>query len=288
MIQELLQGIKKFRRKFINGEATLRDEIDHLKSFPPEQRSRLAIHSQCEIFKPGAYEEYIALLEKVDCALRGPRTPANSQLAALFRLLRKEAKLDIPEMLVQGQAAMFNLTKHVEHGMPLRPESLGVCDRWIFAALRMHSTEKLLPPGLLVLLAARAEIARVTGDKAFNKRLKQAHRKGQDIRPEKILQDIQLPMLKHCLLLCWSEIPGWELRVGLCDFTYTAIGNFCSMLLDPKGQREDVPFDKEKVRNAVRSLKLQRNRAPSVTNLRFKNGKLVITKAGKESVVLKR
>jgi hypothetical protein len=196
------------------------------------------------LFKP----EWISLLEEI-IAITERLTPANSPLSALFKIVAKRLKYDVLKRIAQVPAAWFNLEHHVKSGSKLLPQTLSTHDEHLFAALRMSRSQEDVSP----VLSERMHVAGQKRDATFTRKLNRAYRT-TPIHPDKLLTDLQVGALKECLLAFWDSFPtGWEPRIGLSDFTYEAIGKFCDLVFDPKGQRTDDAFEAEKVRDAVRS-----------------------------------
>ena len=275
--------LESFPKKFAHGTATLEDMLRSLKSIPPELRLQLAKRPECTLFQPDEYDATVALFELV---LRGPRTPAESQqLAQLRVIVHKVFNYDLETHLSQLASAMFNIENHAKGTITLRPESLKIHDHYFRGSLRFTRSSDELSP----VWAERMQIAASNSTDHFPRLLKTGFRNKPDLRWQQILRDLKLDDLRLCLLHRWSELhPNCEPRVGLCDFTYSAIGQVCEFLFDPKNERDDLPFDKDKVRDAVRRLKLVRRRPTTITGFAIdhKTQWLLLTLANGETVTL--
>ena len=280
----LLDQLEAFGKKLVSGQATLEDMVNMLKAHPPELRKTLAENPECSLFKPEVYEQIIAFAEQLLATETKPQTPETSQFAAIRRILEKRTALgfNILDAMAKVPAAYFNIGKHVETGMPLNPQSLQSHDELLFASLRLTRSSKELSP----VLHERMHIAGQSESRRFKRRLGSAFSKEPDLRPPKLLQDLQLPILKQFLLSYWIEIPNIVPRVGLCEFSYKAIGKFCMLLSDPEGKRSDDPFDEDKIRDAVRRLGLVRKQA-TVTKLEWTTKNVSIVHNGKLTILMK-
>lgn len=276
-----LDEMKAFGKKVAAGEATLRDQLNALKSVPPEWRTRLAQHPKCKILRPGIYEESISRMEELLRAEETPTNASDSQLAAVLRIVAKRIKVSIVELMARLPGAVFNISKHVESGMPLRKESLEDYDKYLFAMLRFDRPSRKTPS-----LGDRIAIALEKNDRPFLRRLERAYKK-PELRWSKLIQDLQVKDLNRCLLCFWDEIPGVEPRIGLSEFTYDAISDFCNVCFDPNGIFADDRFAWERVRDAVRRLKLQR-KPRTVTAFKSDGKQAFITLNRKKVILMKR
>lgn len=276
-------GLKGFGQKFIEGKATAKDMLSFLEAFPPEVRARLAVDRKAEILRSEFYPHVIAILKLAIDPVGVSKTPAGSVTAALVRIvLRKVFKQSLKAYL-QVPATWFNLLNHVKHGTPLNNESAAIHDLQHFGQLQLTRSSQDLSP----VLIERMEIAKGNKNDSFYLRLKKAMKKPVRLREERMLADLQVPALEQFLFENWVNLPEkWQPRVGLCDFTYTAIGQFCQLALDPKNRLLDA-FDKDKIREAVRKHKLRRNHKRTVTAFEFDGSRYYVVLNGQKQVLRK-
>ena len=119
------------------------------------------------------------------------------------------------------------------------------------------------------MLGERCHISAQTKHDSFSGKYRKAFSKEPDTPLEKLMTSLQWSQLKKSLLEWWLEFSGLEPRVGFCNFTYSAIGQFCNIIHDPKGIRTDDPFERDKVRNAVRGLNLVSIQPSTVTAVKW-------------------
>lgn len=126
-IKVFVQKAQAHGKKFVPGQATTKEVLEFLLSTPAKLRAAFAQTPGGAIFLP---ENFVSF-ESFHAALYGPRTPANSQFAATFRLIGYHLKLDLEKTLGQVVAAAFNLHQHCEKGMILREASEKALDDWL-------------------------------------------------------------------------------------------------------------------------------------------------------------
>lgn len=103
-------------KNFVVGKATTKEQLEFLISTPPKLRAALLDTPGGAIYQ----SENFAFSKLIYAALYGPRTPANSQLAAQFKVVGNRLEIDLEKHIGQMVAGSFNLTKHYETGMPVR------------------------------------------------------------------------------------------------------------------------------------------------------------------------
>lgn len=245
-------------RKFVLGKETTKEQLELLLSTPQTLRDAMARTPSDAINQ----QKLFAMSERLYANLYGPQTPASSQFAATFRLVGNHLKRDLEKDLGLVAAGWFNLTKHCEKGMPLRQESLDAVDNWLRVLGRIGALQEGVPS----FLGERQHVASRKGDRAFDKTRRRAYEAKPDLRLEKGLLDLQLGPLRESLLRWWTNFPGFQPKVALCDFSYSAIGQFLAILY--YGAEIDA-FTWQKVRDAVRRLKLVRTKPERVTAVQF-------------------
>lgn len=265
-LEKFLQDCGTFGKKFAAGEATLKEGLEFLISTPPWLQAYLSQKPHGAIYLP----ENFATQEALYAGLYGPRTPLNSQFAAVVRVTGNSLKLDLGKHFGALVSAMFNIGKHTESGTPLRPESLKVYDNHLRLLARFGALRKPVPP----MLGDRLHIAMLDRDKRFSRKLYAAYATNPDLRSEKLLVDLQLGPLKESLLRWWAEIPGWQPKVALCEFQFEAIGRFLELNFPNAGEKS---FEWEKVRDAIRRLGL----------VRAKPARVKLVKCDKDKVLIK-
>lgn len=247
-----------YRKNFATGKWPTKELLELLLSTPPKLRAASLDNPGGAIYRP----EKFALFERFYAGLYGPRTPASSQFAATFRLIGYHLKTDLENDFGQLIAGMFNLSKHCENGMALRQESLVALDKWLLVLGKIGELQKGVPD----FLGERQHVASRTGDREFDKTRRRAYETKPDLRPEKGFLDMQLGSLRESLLRWWTEFPGFQPKVALCDFSYSAIGQFLALL---HYRAEIDAFTWQKVRDAVRRLKLVRSKPARLTAVLF-------------------
>jgi hypothetical protein len=257
-----------FGKKFVAGRATMKELLESLLSTPPKLRAAFAQTPSGAIYLP----ENFAIVETFYAALYGPRNAANSQFAAQFKTVGKCLRIDLQQHFGKIVAGLFNIGKHYETGMPVREESKQTYDIHLRLLAAIGVLCSTIPP----LFAARCHLAKVERDSQFTRSSNRAFNECPDSPPKDLLASLGVSQLRQVLLKWWCEIPGYDPRFGLADFTYKAAGQFCSLIFDPQGKRKGDPFDGDKVREVVRSLRLvKRDRA--ATDLAVEGGQVVLT-----------
>lgn len=264
------------RKEFAAGKATTKEQLEFLLSTPPKLRAALMDTPGGAIYLP----ENFAFFESFYTASYGPRTPASSQLAALFRVVGKALRLDLEKHFGQVVAGMFNLSKHDEKQMALRPESLRAYDDHLRLLAALGELLKAAPP----LLGVRQHIASREGDGIFQRRLKRHYKQASD-RSEMVLLDrLGIPQLKQALLAWWDSFLGHEPRYGLADFTNPAISQLLALRY---GEHKTADkFRPDAVREAVRYMGLLRRKPASVKSISLAGGRLLLTLKGGRQVEL--
>jgi len=282
--RKFLLAAETFGPKFATGTASLDDFLQFLNSASPAVRQKLAQQHFGEIFAPGIHEEVLWTLKTLLGIKRGLQDSVTSQISALCKLLKKHLRFDFTKVF-DIPAAWFNIRWHIKGKAALRPQAVSDHDEHLFLALRMFRSGETVSP----VLIERLDIAGQQRDKVFNRRLNRACQKRLDLRPEKMLTDLQIGRLKQFLLEFWTELPEFEPTVGLCEFTYSAIGQYCSLVLDPKAKpRKDDPYERDKVSGVVRALELKLTKPASVTSV-YRTGRgIVWCYKGKKRILAKR
>ncbi|NOS69585.1 MAG: hypothetical protein HOP33_06615 [Verrucomicrobia bacterium] len=236
--------METFTKKFVRGEATLKDFIDWLGKIPPVLCERFSQQPGGEIFKP----ENVNLVKELQHVVNGPvNTPEESVDAACARLV---LSVGFGADIVRTAAAFFNIHQSIVNQKPLLPGSLEEHDKHFFAATKLSRTTHELSP----VLAERQSISVRTKDK-FLTRWRRMAKKSPELRPLKLLDDLPVDRLRKLLLSRWLEVlPGRPTKIGLCDFTYDAIVEF---ICDYYEAADDTEFNYQSVYDAIRRPPLQ-------------------------------
>jgi hypothetical protein len=255
-------------KHIVAGTISTKEMLDFMLSVPAELRAELAPTPQGAIFQ----SSHFADIEWVHAAFYGPRTPTNSRSAALLKVVGKPLRIDIEALFAHVIAAMFNLGKHYETEMPVRPESKETYDTWLRLLAAIGELRSTVPP----LFAERCHLAKVERDSQFTRRSNRAFAGCPDSSPVDLLAHLGVSQLRQALVQWWDVIHSYQPRFGLADFTYKAVGQFCGLVFDPQGKRKGDPFDGDKVREAVRSLRLVK-RPWAITDLAVEGGQVILT-----------
>jgi hypothetical protein len=274
VLDELAHG-----KKFVAGKATTKEQLESLLSTPPKLRAALMDTPGFAIYQP----ENFSWFEAIYAAFYGPRTPANSQLAAQFKVVGNRLEIDLEKHIGQMVAGLFNLKKHYETGMPVRPETKRDYDTDLGLRAGMGILRETIPP----LFAERVHLAKVERDGQFTRRSNDAFNKCPETPPKDLLAHLGVSQLRQALLRWWCDIPGYEPHFGLADFTCKAVGQYCGVVFVSPGKRKDAPFDEDKVREAVRSLRLMR-RDWIVTGISMTRSQAMLTLKGGQTVPFRR